>query len=117
MARSLVQDEERSERDRAVSAWARRLDTRVLHCRELQHSWKPAHAQLCLDGGWERTLVCIRCSTKKRQMLDAAGRLVGTPRYEYADGYLPDREEALGRLDSDDRATLRLTAIARQRGQ
>ncbi|WP_237529057.1 hypothetical protein, partial [Streptomyces sp. SID5770] len=82
MARRPGRDKARGERERVVGAWARRLDVRVLHCRELQHAWQPAHAQLCVDGGWERVLACGRCGSRKRQMLDAAGRLVGSPRYE-----------------------------------
>jgi hypothetical protein len=50
-------------------------------------------------------------------VLDSAGRLVGSPRYEYAEGYLPHRDDALGRLDSEDRAALRLAVIRRQQGQ
>lgn len=113
--RELNRDEEQGARARLVEAWAERLDTRVLHCRELQHAWRPSHAQLCVDGGWERVLACSRCRTLKRQVLASDGCLVGSPRYEYAQGYLPDRDEGLGRLDAEDRGRLRLAAIRRQR--
>ncbi|MEU5547903.1 hypothetical protein AB0G85_37275 [Streptomyces sioyaensis] len=114
--RELSRDAERGARARLVEAWAEGLDTRVLHCRELLHSWRPSHAQLCVDGGWERVLVCTRCKPLKRQVLDSEGCLVGSPRYEYAEGYLPDREDGLGRLDVEDRGRLRLAAIRRQQG-
>lgn len=104
-------------RDREIQEWTDRFPTPILECRELQHAWKQSYVQPALDGGWDRVLVCTRCGTHKRQILDADGYLIASVKYTYVDGYLLRREESVGRLDAGDRASLRIAAIRRSRGE
>lgn len=93
-----------------VEAFAQGLPERYLHCREMNHNWRPFTVGRYRDGGWERVLRCVRCKCKKVQHLDAAGMIVGTAKYEHPKGYL---HEGMGRIVGEGRGVLRLESIAR----
>lgn len=94
----------------AVDTFAARLSDRVLHCRELGHTWRP------LVAAWEpesrtfvRTMRCPSCRTERRQILNAHGGIVSNG-YVYPDGYLAKGVE--GGL-SGRRDVYRLEAVIR----
>lgn len=93
-----------------VRAFAEDLPERFLHCREMNHNWRPFDVGSHKDGGYERTLRCVRCRTKKVQHLDSYGMPVGGTRYEYPAGYTT---EGLGRIVGAGRGVLRLESIKR----
>lgn len=93
-----------------VSEWAKDLPERFLHCREMNHNWRPFNVGRHKDGGYERTLRCQRCKTRKVQHLDTHGMLVGSPRYEHPEGY---QAQGLGRIVGEGRGALRIESILR----
>lgn len=93
-----------------VSEWAKDLPVKFLHCREMNHNWRPHDVGRHKDGGYERTLRCVRCRTRKVQHLDTSGMLVGGTRYEYPDGYQTD---GMGRIVGEGRGALRIESILR----
>lgn len=95
-----------------VSEWAKGLPERYLHCREMNHNWRPFQVGRHKDGGYERTLRCVRCRTRKVQHLDTHGMLIGGTRYEYPQGYTAD----LGRIVGEGRGALRIESILRIAG-
>lgn len=94
----------------AVEEFAATLPERFLHCREMNHNWRPYTVGSHKDGGYERVLRCVRCKTKKTQHLDLRGMPVGGIRYEHPEGYL---SEGLGRIVGEGRGALRLESIKR----
>lgn len=74
-----------------------------LLCRDLQHSWAP-HTAKREDGGFVRTLVCVRCGSLKHQHLDKSGYILRTSMV-YPVGYVRPGE---GRMTRDERAELRV---------
>ena len=86
------------------------LPTEYVQCRELGHPWQPHTAQR-LDYGFERTLLCPRCTAEKRQTLDSRGHQVGAPKIEYPEGYL--NTPGHGRIDGTGRDAIRLASITR----
>lgn len=93
-----------------VRAFAEDLPEAFLHCREMGHSWAPYTASLHKDGGYERTLLCRRCDTRRLQGLDRRG-LVVRSRYVHPEGYL---SKGLGHLAGEDRGVLRIASIRRR---
>lgn len=93
-----------------VTEWAKSLPERFLHCREMNHNWKPFQVGSHKDGGYERTLRCVRCKTKKIQHLDTHGMLIGSGRYEWPEGY---KAEGIGRIVGEGRGALRIESILR----
>jgi hypothetical protein len=93
-----------------VQAFAEDLPDRFLHCREMGPNWRPFDVGRHRDGGYERTLRCVRCRTRRIQHLNRDGMLVGSPKLIYPDGYL---SHGLGRIDGAGRGVLRLASIAR----
>lgn len=93
-----------------VAAWAASLPERFLHCREMNHNWKPYDVGRHRDGGWERRLRCVRCKTIKTQHLSVLGMLIGNASYVHPEGYL---HEGLGRIVGEGRGALRLESITR----
>jgi hypothetical protein len=93
-----------------VEAFAAELPEKFLHCREMNHNWRPFDVGPHKDGGYERTLRCVRCKTRKVQHLDRYGMLIGGTRYEYPEGY---QAENLGRIVGEGRGALRLESIKR----
>lgn len=96
-----------------VEAFADDLPEKFLHCREMGHNWRPFDAGRHRDGGFERTLRCVRCRTKRVQHLSADGMLIGSPKLIYPDGYL---RQGLGRIDGAGRGILRLASMRRIHG-
>lgn len=92
-----------------VEAFAEALPDKYLHCRELGHLWRPYKAGRHPDGGFERTLRCNRCYTKRVQDLSSRG-MVLTNRYIHPEGYL---SEGVGRIVGEGRGLLRLESIKR----
>jgi hypothetical protein len=95
--------------DSAVQAWAEDLSDENLLCRDLGHNWKPLNATK-IQGGYERTLRCSRCSASRSQVLDSSGTVLKGG-YAYATGYLA--KPGFGRLVKADRARVRLTSLLR----
>lgn len=93
-----------------VSDWAKDLPERFLHCREMNHNWRPFDVGRHKDGGYERTLRCVRCKTRKVQHLDTHGMLIGGARYEHPEGYL---HKGMGRIVGEGRGALRIESILR----
>lgn len=93
-----------------VAEFAQHLPEKYLHCREMGHNWRPFDVGRHKDGGFERTLRCVRCRTKKVQHLTVEGMLLGSTRYEHPDGFLA---EGLGRIVGEGRGQLRLESIKR----
>lgn len=83
-----------------VDTFAAGLGDRVLHCRELGHTWRPL--TVAWDAGaraYDRRLRCSSCRTVRVQILDARGHVMSN-RYDYADGYLATGVK-VGRGDRD----------------
>ena len=92
-----------------VRDFASGLPEKFLHCRDLGHNWKPYTAGRYRDGGYQRTLRCTRCRTRKVQELSSRCAVMST-RYEHPDGYLL---KGLGHITGDGRNVLRAEAIGR----
>jgi hypothetical protein len=93
-----------------VEEFAATLPEKFLHCREMSHNWRPYDVGRHKDGGFERTLRCSRCRTRKVQHLDERGMYVGGTKYIHPDGYL---HEGMGRIVGEGRGILRLESIRR----
>lgn len=79
-----------------------------LMCRDFGHSWRPHHVEhVPQRGAYIEQLACQRCRTIRTRLIDNRGFQLSSS-YKYADNYLI---HGLGRLDEDDRATLRLSAL------
>lgn len=92
-----------------VEEFAAGLPKKYLHCRELGHLWRPYTARRHPDGGFERTLRCSRCTTRRHQTLSSRGMVVSS-HYEHPEGYLT---QGIGRIAGDGRGLLRLESISR----
>lgn len=92
-----------------VKSFAASLPEKYLHCRELGHLWRPYRAGRHPDGGFERTLRCSRCRTRRQQSLSSTG-MVLTNQYIHPEGYL---SEGIGRIVGEGRGILRLESIMR----
>ena len=79
-----------------------------LVCRDLLHAWQPSNAARLPGGGFVRIMLCMRCSTTKKQYLDEYGYLKRTE-FFYPAGYL--RPKNAGRLTRADRAKLRVRNV------
>jgi hypothetical protein len=79
-----------------------------LMCRDFGHSWRPHHVEhVPQRGEYIEQLVCARCRTIRTRLVSPTGHQLANS-YKYPDNYLI---QGLGRLDEDDRATLRLSAL------
>lgn len=96
-----------------IQEFAEALPEKYLHCREMSHNWRPFAVGSHKNGGWERTLRCTRCKTKRVQHLDTRGMIIST-RYEHPKGYL---HQGFGRIVGEGRGVLRLASIKRQVGE
>lgn len=68
--------------------FAHTLPDRLLHCRELGHTWK--HNTVSYDEKarcYDRSLRCSSCRTIRVQVLDSRGHVIRNG-YKYPDGYL-----------------------------
>ena len=93
-----------------VLDFAASLPETFLHCRELGHNWQPYTVASHSGGGYDRTLICHRCTTLRVMELDWRG-LVVRSHYKHPDGYL---SKGLGHLAGEDRGALRLESIRRR---
>lgn len=73
------------------------------------HSWQPLQAAWLQNSTIEQVLGCSRCEAKRIQILDQNGYVL-SGHYAYLEGYA---FKGLGRLDADDRAIMRRTAVAK----
>lgn len=79
-----------------------------LLCRDFGHTWKPWTAEwIPQRRQYVESLVCTRCTTVRRRLLDEYGAMLGNS-YTYADGY---QVHGVGRLSGDDRNDLRLAGL------
>ena len=93
----------------SVDTFAAGLGDKVLHCRELGHTWRPLTVSWDADAGaYDRRLRCSSCRTVRVQLVTGKGHVVSN-RYDYADGYLAVGVE-IGRGDRD---TFRRVALER----
>jgi hypothetical protein len=92
----------------AVQAYAADIPSTWLRCRELGHNWGPHRASINEDGGFDRTLLCRRCKSKRHQVLDSSGAVLQNA-YEYPDGY--QMAPGQGRISSDGKGVFRLASI------
>jgi hypothetical protein len=68
--------------------FAHTLPDRLLHCRELGHTWR--HNTVSYDEKarcYDRSLRCSSCRTIRVQVLDSRGHVIRNG-YKYPDGYL-----------------------------
>lgn len=80
-----------------------------LQCRDFGHSWRPLHVEsIPQRSAYLEQLACMRCQTVRNRLIDSRNGHQLSQSYKYADGYLI---HGLGRLDEDDRGTLRLSAL------
>lgn len=83
----------------SVDTFASSLSDRVLHCRELGHSWRALTARWDPESqSYDRRLRCSQCRTVRVQLLTERGHVISN-RYIYADGYLATNVD--GRNDRD----------------
>lgn len=92
-----------------VAAFAAELPARILHCRELGHTWRPLTVTWDNEArGYDRRLRCSSCRTVRVQLLTERGHVVAN-RYLYAEGYLATGVH-IGRGDRD---AFRVESISR----
>ena len=92
-----------------VAEFAQGLPEKYLYCREMGHNWRPYTAGRHKDGGFERTLRCTRCRTKRVQAISPSGMILSN-QYVHPEGYL---SKGMGRIVGEGRGVLRLESIKR----
>lgn len=71
-----------------VEQFAHTLSARVLHCRELGHTWRPNTVTWDGDArAFDRRLRCSSCRTVRVQIVGERGGVISN-RYIYPEGYL-----------------------------
>lgn len=79
-----------------------------LLCRDFGHSWRPWDVEYIPQRRqYVEALVCARCETVRRRLLDGDGALLANS-YSYPDGYLV---HGIGRMTGDDRNDMRLAGL------
>lgn len=79
-----------------------------LLCRDFGHSWRPYQVdRIAQRKQWQETLLCQRCHTVRRRLLDFRGGMLANG-YTYPEGYLV---QGVGRLTGSDRDGLRLAGL------
>jgi hypothetical protein len=71
----------------------RELDTKVLECRAWAHAWTHETTHLLRDAEgriFEVSLRCLRCGTKRLDVIDAGTGLIDGRSYRHPEGYLID---------------------------
>ena len=85
------------------------LSDRLLHCRELGHTWKPLTVSWDrASKSYDRRLRCPSCRTVRVQILTNSGHVVSN-RYVYPEGYLAKNVE----VQTLSRDLYRMEAITR----
>lgn len=110
MARRVIRPPVKYAETGEVEEFAAELPETFLHCREMNHNWRPHKVGRHEDGGYARVLRCVRCKTTKTQHLDLVGMIVGSSKYEHPEGYL---HKGMGRIVGEGRGKLRLESIKR----
>lgn len=90
----------------AVSEAIAGMSDEHLLCRDFGHAWRP-HSAERMGRGFQEALVCSRCYTVRRRLIDNRGRMLANG-YTYPEGYLV---QGVGRLTGDDRNGLRLAGL------
>jgi len=68
--------------------WAHQLSDRMLHCRELGHTWRPwGISEEAEARCYVRTTRCSSCRTLRHWVIDYTGHVVSS-HYTYPTGYL-----------------------------
>lgn len=94
--------------DVSPETFAAGLSARVLHCRELGHSWRPLTVRWDPKARvYDRRLRCSSCHTIRSQQLDRRGDVIANG-YQYPTGYL-----ASNVTEHITRTTFRLEALNR----
>lgn len=88
---------------------ADQLPTEFLRCRDLGHNFQPYTVRRYRNA-YEERLRCPRCKTKKIRTIGSRGLFLGSPRYEYPEGYLIKGQ---GNLSADARGIIRLNSVLR----
>ena len=80
--------------------FAAELSDRLLHCRELGHTWRPFTVSFDKSSrSYDRRLRCASCRTIRKQLLDSRGHVIRNG-YDYSDGYLAKNLERGGSRDA-----------------
>lgn len=92
---------------RIKAASTRAIKAEFIDCRNYQHSWKAHDVEV--DGKvYVESTICTRCHTvRKRRIHKHTGELIPGSSYHYPEGY----QVAGGRLDANERGTLRLIGV------
>ena len=94
--------------DVSPETFAASLSARVLHCRELGHSWRPLTVRFDAKARvYDRQLRCSSCHTIRKQTLSRRGEVVSNG-YQYPPRYL-----ATNVSEHVDRALFRIEALTR----
>lgn len=89
--------------------FASQLSDRLLHCRELGHTWRPwGAADEPEHRCYVRTTRCSQCRTERHWVIDYRGHVVSS-HYTYPKGYLATNVQP-----GYSRDTFRLEAIHRE---
>ena len=76
------------------------LSNRLLHCRELGHTWRPFTVQYDAKArAYDRQLRCSNCHTIRKQVLDRRGHVIRNG-YKYVEGYLAANVDMTGSRDA-----------------
>lgn len=72
----------------SIDTFVSGLGDKVLHCRELGHTWRPLTVSWDKEAkAYDRRLRCPSCRTVRIQLLSQYGHVLGN-RYQYPEGYL-----------------------------
>ena len=84
----------------SVEDFAHQLSDKMLHCRELNHVWRPYTVQWdAKSKSYHRQMRCTSCRTIRTQLLDSRGHVLSNS-YKYPDGYLAKDIKTGGNRDA-----------------
>lgn len=93
----------------SADTFAASLSDRLLHCRELGHTWRPWGASDEPESRcYVRTTRCSQCRTERHWIIDYRGHVISS-HYTYPKGYLATHVEP-----GYSRDTFRLEAVLRE---
>ena len=93
----------------SAADFAAGLSNRLLHCRELGHTWRPFTVSYDKQArAYDRQLRCSSCHTLRVQVLTEHGHVIRNG-YKYVPGYLAENVERNGAL----RDAYRVEAVQR----
>lgn len=91
--------------DKGTRAYLRQASDEVIRCRLYGHAWDPLHDGYIVDGQgkdrvYTQNVQCMRCETKGVDRFDPVTLdRINTRSYDYAEGYLVDRQGGLSRRE------------------